>query len=78
MQEGQSALGARDAARLVGPGAADRDGRGNVNVGDGGVAFVLAAAAASPGGADTVRHPRALVVWARVPHPVQPRLRSPP
>lgn len=55
MQEGTSALDAAEAARLVGPGAADRDGRGNVNVGDGGVAFVLAAAAGTPGGPDTVR-----------------------
>ncbi len=51
----------------MGPGAADRDGRGNINVGDGGVAFVLAAAAASPGGADTVRRPQPRVGWARVP-----------
>jgi len=55
LQEGASALDAAEAARLVGPGAADRDGRGNVNVGDGGVAFVLAAAAGTPGGPDTVR-----------------------
>lgn len=55
LQEGTSALDAAEAARLVGPGAADRDGRGNVNVGDGGVAFVLAAAAGTPGGPDTVR-----------------------
>ncbi len=51
----------------MGPGAADRDGRGNVNVGDGGVAFVLAAAAASPGSADTVRRPQPGVGWTRVP-----------
>lgn len=55
-QEGASALGARDAVRLVGAGAVDRDGRGNVNVGDGGVAFVLASAAGVPGGPDTVIH----------------------
>ena len=53
-QEGATALSAGEAARLVGTGAADRNGRGNVNVGDGGVAFVLAAAAGTPGGPDTV------------------------
>ncbi|KAK9846543.1 hypothetical protein WJX81_006281 [Elliptochloris bilobata] len=56
VQEGASALDASEAARLVGAGAADRDGRGNVNVGDGGVAFVLAAAAGTPGGPDTLLH----------------------
>lgn len=55
LQEGVTALSAGEAARLVGAGAADRNGRGNVNVGDGGVAFVLAAAAGTPGGPDTVR-----------------------
>ena len=55
LQEGATALSAGEAARLVGVGAADRNGRGNVNVGDGGVAFVLAAAAGTPGGPDTVR-----------------------
>ena len=55
LQEGATALSVGEAARLVGEGAADRAGRGNVNVGDGGVAFVLAAAAGTPGGPDTVR-----------------------
>ena len=44
-----------DIERIIGQGANDRDGRGNVNVGDGGVAFVLASAGAVPGGMETVR-----------------------
>ena len=43
-----------DLARIVGPGAYDKDGQGNVNVGDGGVAFLLAATSSLPGGAPTV------------------------
>ncbi len=43
-----------DLARIVGPGAYDKDGQGNVNVGDGGVAFLLAATSSLPGGASTV------------------------
>ena len=44
-----------DAARVVGQGAADKDGRGNINVGDGGVTFLLASTGALPGGSELVR-----------------------
>lgn len=40
--------------RIVGPGAYDQHGKGNVNVGDGGVAFLLASAGNIPGGAPLV------------------------
>lgn len=40
--------------RIVGPGAYDQHGKGNVNVGDGGVAFLLASAGTIPGGAPLV------------------------
>lgn len=39
---------------IVGEGARDREGKGNANVGDGGVAFVLSSCGPSPGGCDTV------------------------
>ena len=39
---------------IVGEGARDREGKGNANVGDGGVAFVLSSCGPSPGGSDTV------------------------
>ncbi len=41
--------------RIVGEGARDRGGKGNANVGDGGVAFVLTSASAVPGSTDLVR-----------------------
>lgn len=48
-------LGTADVQRLVGRAASDAGGRGNINAGtDGAVAFVLAPAAAAPGGAATV------------------------
>ena len=40
---------------MVGVGAADAGGRGNINAGDGGVAFLLASAGALPGACDAVR-----------------------
>jgi len=39
----------------VGEGAADADGKGNINAGDGGVAFLLASAGALPAACDAVR-----------------------
>jgi hypothetical protein len=42
---------------IVGEGARDREGKGNANVGDGGVAFVLSSCSPSPGVSDTVRLP---------------------
>lgn len=42
--------------RIVGAGAYDQHGKGNVNVGDGGVAFLLASSGAIPGGAPLVSH----------------------
>ena len=47
-----SPINADDLKRLIGRGASDAGGRGNIGAGDGGVAFVLAPAAALPGGAD--------------------------
>ncbi|KAK9810099.1 hypothetical protein WJX72_004870 [[Myrmecia] bisecta] len=47
-------LPAEDMERIVGEGAADKHGHGNVNVGDGGVAFVLTSGGTIPGGSDTV------------------------
>ncbi|DBA92080.1 hypothetical protein WJX77_001940 [Trebouxia sp. C0004] len=44
-------LSPEDMQRIVGPGAYDQHGKGNVNVGDGGVAFLLASAGTIPGGA---------------------------
>ncbi len=41
---------------IVGEGARDRAGKGNANVGDGGVAFVLSSSGPSPGGSETVSH----------------------
>ena len=38
----------------MGEGARDRGGKGNANVGDGGVAFVLSSSGPSPGGSETV------------------------
>lgn len=51
---GQPPLAKEDLQRITGPGAKDAFGKGNVNVGDGGVAFVLASAGAIPGGAPLV------------------------
>ena len=39
---------------VIGPGAHDKSGRGNINRGDGGLGFVIATAGSIPGGADTV------------------------
>ena len=51
----EGALGAADMQRIVGRAASDAGGRGNINAGtDGAVTFVLAPAAAPPGGAATV------------------------
>ena len=47
-------LSPEDMQRIVGPGAYDQHGKGNVNVGDGGVAFLLASAGTIPGGAPLV------------------------
>ena len=57
LQDGQTkALLSEDVLRrIVGEGARDRGGKGNANVGDGGVAFVLTSASAVPGSADLVR-----------------------
>ncbi len=41
---------------IVGEGARDRGGKGNANVGDGGVAFVLSSSGPSAGGSETVSH----------------------
>lgn len=52
---GEGWLAPADLARLVGRAASDAGGRGNINAGtDGAVVFVLAPAAAAPGGAATV------------------------
>ena len=40
--------------KLIGRRASDSDGRGNINTGDGGVAFVLSPASGIPGGAHTL------------------------
>ena len=42
---------------IVGEGARDRGGKGNANVGDGGVAFVLGSSGPSQGGSETVSPP---------------------
>ena len=47
-------LSPEDMKRIVGPGAYDQHGKGNINVGDGGVAFLLASAGTIPGGAPLV------------------------
>jgi hypothetical protein len=44
--------------RLVGSGAYDSQGKGNINTGDGGIAFIVASAACVPGGVDLVRMTR--------------------
>ena len=49
-----SLLSPEDLSRIVGPGAYDQHGKGNMNVGDGGVAFLLASSGAIPGGAPLV------------------------
>ena len=51
-----SLLSTEDLKRIVGAGAYDQHGKGNVNVGDGGVAFLLASSGAIPGGAPLVSH----------------------
>ena len=55
-QDGASApsVGAKQIEEIVGEGARDRGGKGNANVGDGGVAFVLSSSGPSPGGSETV------------------------
>ena len=55
-RQGQPLLSHEDMQRIVGPGAKDAFGKGNVNVGDGGVAFLLASAGTIPGGAPLVSH----------------------
>ena len=52
-------LSPEDMQRIVGPGAYDQHGKGNVNVGDGGMAFLLASAGTIPGGAPLVSAPAA-------------------
>lgn len=48
-------VAAADLARIIGRAASDAGGRGNINAGtDGAITFVLAPAAAAPGGAATV------------------------
>lgn len=48
---GRPLISPDDMQRIVGPGAYDQHGKGNINVGDGGVAFLLASAGTIPGGA---------------------------
>jgi len=47
-------ISAASLQRLVGVGAYDSQGKGNINAGDGGIAFIVASAACVPGGADLV------------------------
>jgi hypothetical protein len=49
-KDGQPVLSPQDLKAIVGQTASDADGQGNVGAADGGVAFVLAPAAAGPGG----------------------------
>ncbi len=54
--------------QLIGSGAYDRQGKGNINAGDGGVAFIVASAESIPGSPKLVhscpcqRHPAAVAV----------------
>ena len=50
----QEPLSQQALEQIVGIGAADKDGKGNVNVGDGGVAFVLTSAGNVPGYSEMV------------------------
>lgn len=52
---GMLGLKPEDLDRIIGPGMTDRDGFGNVIVGDCGVAFVLASAGSVPGGSGMVQ-----------------------
>lgn len=63
---GQPLLSPEDMQRIVGPGAKDAFGKGNVNVGDGGVAFLLASAGTIPGGAPLVSAPAGCNLCSRV------------
>lgn len=56
VQDGAGALAVSQEQihEIVGEGARDRGGKGNANVGDGGVAFVLSSSGPSPGGSETV------------------------
>ena len=65
------ALSEEAVVAVVGAGAADRGGKGNINVGDGGVAFVLASAGNVPGGPATVCLPQMLWEQAQYVQPLQ-------
>ena len=72
-QDGAGTPGVSDEQieEIVGEGARDRGGKGNANVGDGGVAFVLSSSGPSPGGSETVSHPprlHALNTFAYLSH----------
>ena len=58
MQDGTGTPGvsAEQIDEIVGQGAQDRGGKGNANLGNGGVAFVLSSSGPSPGGSETVSH----------------------
>lgn len=49
---------------IVGEGARDRGGKGNANVGDGGVAFVLSSSGPSSGGSETVSQSHVALIAA--------------
>lgn len=70
LQDGETKalLGEDVLRRIVGEGARDRGGKGNANVGDGGVAFVLTSASAVPGSAELVRTPPPVVVSCSMKH----------
>ena len=63
----RSLLSPEDLKRIVGAGAHDQHGKGNVNVGDGGVAFLLASSGAIPGGAPLVSHQQHITYLSHAP-----------
>lgn len=54
LQEYGGSLPSSQLRKLIGPGAHDQQGKGNINAGDGGIAFIVASAESVPGSADLV------------------------
>lgn len=54
MQEEEASIPGASLRRLIGSGAHDQQGKGNINAGDGGIAFVVASAESIPGSPELV------------------------
>ena len=54
MQDEGTSLPELQLKRLIGRGASDQLGKGNINAGDGGIAFIVASAESIPGSTEMV------------------------